>query len=240
MDFCGTMKNKKTHNIGIFGGTFNPIHYGHLRAAEEVLEKIRLDKIIFIPSGNPPLKNKNLADAKLRYEMVTQAISKNPRFAISDIEYKNKSKSYSVDTLSALKNLHPNAKLYFMLGIDAFLDMPNWRQAEKLLDLTNFIVISRPSFRFADLYQSPYMKINKGVLQDLDSERIDLYKMTLANRNQIIMLRLTPFAVSSSAIRNMIKNRKSIKYLLPEKVESYIIFNKIYSGKSYKGGKVLK
>lgn len=92
MVFHRTMKNKKTHNIGIFGGTFNPIHYGHLRAAEEALERLGLDKIVFVPSGNPPLKNKDLADAKFRFEMVKQAISKNPKFAISDIEYKNKTK----------------------------------------------------------------------------------------------------------------------------------------------------
>jgi nicotinate-nucleotide adenylyltransferase len=231
------MKNKRIHTkmkIGIFGGTFNPVHYGHLRAAEEVLEKLELDRIVFVPSGNPPLKNKNLADAKLRYEMVKQAISKNPRFSISDIEYKNKNKSYSVDTISTLNNLYPNAKLYFILGIDAFLDMPNWRQAEKLLKLTNFIVISRPSFQFTNIYRSPYLKINKGILRKLDSGRIDFHKIALTNRNQIVMLRLTPFAVSSTAIRDMLKKGKSIKYLLPEKVESYIIFNKIYFGKSDK------
>ncbi|MDP2279367.1 MAG: adenylyltransferase/cytidyltransferase family protein, partial [Nitrospirota bacterium] len=93
--------------LGIFGGTFNPIHYGHLTAAEEVKEKLGLNKIIFVPSGNPPLKDKELADAKHRYKMVKLGISKNCSFAVSDIEYKKRDKSYSVDTIEKLRRIYP-------------------------------------------------------------------------------------------------------------------------------------
>lgn len=234
--------------LGIFGGTFNPIHYGHLRAAEEVLEKLRLDRIIFVPSGNPPLKDKELADAKHRHKMVWLATSKNRSFTISDIEYRKKSKSYSVDTLKGLHRLYPDATLYFMLGIDTFIDIPNWWQPDKLIKLTDFIVISRPSFKFTDLSLSPYLKtdnppftkggqgrIKKGgmggfdkILKMLDAGKIESYKTRLKSGRDIIMLSLTSIGISGSEIRRLTKQGKSIKYLLPEEVESYIIANRLY------------
>lgn len=214
--------------LGIFGGTFNPIHYGHLTAAEEVREKLGLNKIIFVPSGNPPLKDKELADAKHRYKMVKLAISKNRSFAVSDIEYKKKDKSYSVDTLERLRRLYPGAMLYFIAGIDAFIDIPNWWQPERLVSLADFIVVSRPAFKFIDLASSPYLKINKNILKNLDNAKFENYKTKLKSSRDIIMMRITPVEISATGIRKLIKRRKSIKYLLPEEVESYIITHKIY------------
>ncbi len=214
--------------IGIFGGTFNPIHHGHLIAAEEIREKLRLDRIIFVPSGNPPLKDAGLADAKQRYKMVRLAVFKNRRFEISDIEYKKKAKSYTVTTLAELKRLYPRAKLYFIAGIDAFIDIPNWRQPEKLVALADFIVISRPPYNFSNLSASPYLKAHKNILKMLDSGKITSYKTRLQGGKDVILLRLTPVGISATMIRKLMKQGKSIKYLLPEEVESFIISNKIY------------
>ncbi len=214
--------------LGIFGGTFNPIHLGHLRAAEEVREKFNLDKIIFVPSANPPIKDKELADAKHRYKMVRLATFKNRSFAISDIEYKKKNKSYSVNTLKELHRVYPDTTFYFILGIDAFIDMPNWWHPDKLVKLTDFIVISRPSFKFADLASSPYLDADRNALKRLDSGKIESHKTRLRSGRDIIMLRLTPLEISATLIRKRVRQGKSIKYLLPEEVESYIISNKLY------------
>jgi len=127
--------------IGIFGGTFNPIHYGHLRAAEEVREKLEFDKIIFIPSGKPPLKTEEIADAIHRYKITMRAIDNNHFFELSDIECRQIGKSYTVKTFEELKKTTPKAELFFILGIDAFLDIPNWWHPERLIALTNFVII---------------------------------------------------------------------------------------------------
>ncbi|MCG2710357.1 MAG: nicotinate-nucleotide adenylyltransferase [Thermodesulfovibrionales bacterium] len=214
--------------LGVFGGTFNPIHYGHLKVAEEVKEKLGLNKIIFVPSGNPPLKDTELADAKHRYRMVRLAASKNHSFAVSDIEYKKKDKSYSVDTIEKLHRIYPGARFYFIAGIDAFIDIPNWWQPERLVSLADFIVVSRPAFKFVSLASSPYLKINKNILKNLDDAKLQNYKTKLKSGRDIIMMYIMPVEISATGIRKLIKRRKSIKYLLPEEVESYIITHKIY------------
>lgn len=214
--------------VGIFGGTFNPIHYGHLRAAEEVKEKGALDRILFIPSGRPPLKSRDIADVKHRYEMTRLALMKNTHFEISDRECRKKGRSYTVKTLKELKINYPERDFYFILGIDAFLDMPNWWHHEELLALAHFIIISRPGFQFIDLQMSPVIETKKSVLRKLDVEEIDTYRIELKGHTTLTLLRVTPVGISSTEIRRLIKRDGSIKYLLPVSVESYIISNKLY------------
>lgn len=218
----------KILKVGIFGGTFNPIHYGHLRAAEEVREKLALDKILFIPSGKPHLKTKEIADARHRYEMVSLAIVNNPFFELSDIECRLSGKSYTVKTIEELKKADPETEFIFILGIDAFLDIPNWWQPERLITITNFVIISRPGFKFSDLQGSPFMKINKKILKQLDKVETERYVTKLKNNRDAILLRLMPIEISSTEIRRLIKQGRSIKYLLPAEVQSYIITNKLY------------
>ncbi|MEW6067426.1 MAG: nicotinate-nucleotide adenylyltransferase [Nitrospirota bacterium] len=214
--------------IGIFGGTFNPIHYGHLRAAEEVRERLNFDKILFIPSGNPPFKTKELVDKTHRYKMVELSIAANQFFEISDIECRLTGRSYTVKTLEELRRINPEAEISFMLGIDAFLDIPNWWHPERLSGLTDFVIISRPGLRFTDLQASPYIKINRKTLKDLDNTVFEKYMLKLKNNRNVTLLRLTPIGISSTEIRILINQGKSIKYLLPAEVESYIIANKLY------------
>ena len=214
--------------IGIFGGTFNPIHYGHLRSAEEIRTMFGLDRIFFVPSGNPPLKRKDLADAKHRHKMVRMALRGNPYFEVLDIECIRPGKSYTVNTLELLVKKYTDVDFYFILGIDAFLDIPNWREPEKILSLTNFIVLSRPGNNFEDLLGSPYLDIKKTGLGGLDRGGRESCRPALPNIRKVFLAKVTPIGISSTDIRKSVKKGSSIKYMLPENVESYIISKSLY------------
>jgi nicotinate-nucleotide adenylyltransferase len=214
--------------VGVFGGTFNPIHYGHLRAAEEVREKLGFDRILFVPSGSPPLKAADKADALYRFEMARLALADSEYFQLSDVEYRLSGKSYTVKTIESLKNADPCAEFAFILGIDAFLDIPNWWRPEELIALTDFVVISRPGFVFADLSGSPYMKIDRRVLNRIDNKKTETHRAKLKSGRTATLLRLTPINISSTAVRRLVRQSRSIKYLLPADVRSYIITKKLY------------
>ena len=235
--------------LGIFGGTFNPIHFGHLRTAEEVRYKLDLDRVIFIPSGNPPLKSLDLTDASHRYAMARLATKSNRYFDVSDIELKQPDKSYTVNTLQKLCELYPRDELYFILGLDAFLDMPNWWQPERLIRMVEFIVVPRPGFDTADIAKSPYMEDSNELLvtsNESPPPQPPLVKggseggySSLVTRHSLLSLKLkggrnatlvpvTPLGISSTDIRALVKERKSIGYLLPEAVEEYISAHGLY------------
>lgn len=209
--------------LGIFGGTFNPIHLGHLRAAEEVRFKAELDRVIFIPSGNPPLKFEDMVDASHRYNMVGIAISTNPFFVVSDIEVAEKEKSYTVNTVQRLRELYPKDELFFILGVDAFLDLPNWWQPYRLISMIDFIIVTRPNFAFSDIVlKSPFIKADTlDILDDQDS-------ISLVSDREARLIKVTEMDISSTEIRKLLKERKSIKYLLPESVEDYICRHGLY------------
>ena len=214
--------------LGIFGGTFNPIHFGHLRVAEEARELAGLDKVIFIPSGTPPLKTKDIAPASHRYAMTKLAVRNNPFFDVLDIECRGRQKSYTVKTLEKLRELYPDDRLHFMLGIDAFLDIPNWHRSEILLSLADFIILSRPDRRFEDMAASPYLSAKKAILRKLDREIETAYRTTLRNGSSIILIKVSPVNISATDIRTRMKQGQSVKYLLPADVESYIISHHVY------------
>jgi len=219
-----TLQNKK--KVGIMGGAFNPIHYGHLRAVEEVRMKLGFEKILFIPSGNPPLKIKDLADANHRYEMTRLSVDTNPFFDISDIECRRSQKSYTVETLAMLGGRYPDHEFFLILGNDSFLDIPAWYQPERLMELTNFVVVSRPGFRFSDL--SAKISAVPETLSALDARALEMHRLPLESGRELFLLNITPMDISATAVRALVKAGKSIKYLLPEDVESYIIFHKLY------------
>jgi nicotinate-nucleotide adenylyltransferase len=218
--------------IGVFGGTFNPVHYGHLRMAQEVAEALKLDKVLFVPAGNPPLKHSELAEASDRYAMVKMAVASNSRFLVSDLEVTQKGKSYTAMTLQNLISQfsHENAEFFFILGVDAFADFHLWYNPEQLLALTHLVIISRPGFSFASLVSSPYLPNLSGEdMEKLDLNEIHLCSSKLPDSGKMAYFcKLIPLGISASLIRKLIKNGKSVKYLLPEEVESYIIKNKLY------------
>ena len=215
--------------VGIFGGTFNPIHYGHLRTAEEVRLRLGFDKVLFIPSGTPPLKTKDIASASHRFEMVRLAILDNPFFELSDIETRRRGKSYTVKTIEELKMSYPGRQFYLILGIDAFLDLPNWRDPDRLVSLTDFVIISRPGFLFGDLRPSPFLKkTDYRFLREIDDAKKDSYPIVLKGGKEGLLLRTTPLGISATDIRDYIKQGESVKYLLPAEVQSFIIKNKLF------------
>ncbi len=218
--------------VGVFGGTFNPVHFGHLRAAEEVREKIGLDKVLFMPSGIPPLKTMEIAPPKHRYEMLSMALKGNPFFDLSDVECRKKGKAFTVDTLEALSHGHPGTRFFFILGIDAFIDIPNWWQPQRLVSMTDFVIISRPGLSFSSMRGSPYVKSGIRMLRDIDVSKNAANVIELSSKRHAILLALTPIGISSTQIRKFIRRGKSIKYLLPPEVQSYIITHKLYAKKN--------
>jgi nicotinate-nucleotide adenylyltransferase len=189
--------------IGVFGGTFNPPHLGHLIVAESARESLNLDKVLFIPCASPPHKSsRSLADADCRLEMVKLAISGNTCFEASDIEIERGGKSYTVDTLRALTALYPRAELFLLIGIDNLLELHTWKEPEEIFGLCDVVAINRPGFDPAN--------VRKDYLR------------------RVTFLRYPSIDISSSEIRRKAKMGKSIKYLVPSAVESYILKHGAY------------
>jgi nicotinate-nucleotide adenylyltransferase len=215
--------------IGIFGGAFNPIHYGHLRTAEEILEILALDKVFFIPSGKPAFRKPQLVTARHRYEMVKIAINDNPHFTISDIEIKTRGKSYTADTLRKLKRINKNKDFYLMLGIDAFKDLQYWKDPDILVNLSNLVIISRPGHYFNELSSSPYFKkTSKKLLKELDKGFKTVFSFSMPSGQRCFLCKVTEINTSASYIRETLLAGKGVKYLLPDSVKSYIISHKLY------------
>ncbi len=214
--------------IGILGGTFNPVHNGHLAIAEEVRNRLQLDRVLFIPSYIPPHKHEEeIPSASQRFEMIRLAISGKPFFDVSDIEIARKGKSYTVDTILELRKLHPDVEFYFIIGLDAFVEMQSWHQWEKLLTLCSFAVIPRRGHHFLDLCRMDFLKKERLILSELDSD-VRSQAIMRDDAYSLYLLSIPLHDISSTDIRRRVKQGIGIKYLLPEPVENYIIKNNIY------------
>ena len=216
--------------LGLLGGTFNPIHRCHLSIAAQVRTTLQLDQIIFIPTGDPPHKpGHELAPASARLHMVRLAIESTPEFAVSDIEVRRPGKSYSIDTIDALQNTHGvGTTLYFIIGLDAFLDLPTWRRADEVLSRCHFVVVRRPRTSFVALESQRWLPaIPRSELNRLDATEGKL-EVPVANGRSLVLLHLPPCDVSASDIRGRIRRGESVSALLPGRVESYIMGAKLY------------
>lgn len=213
--------------IGVMGGTFNPVHLGHLRCAEEVRKKFRLDIIYFIPCNKPPHKTSDgLLPAKVRFKMLKDAIKAYPYFQCSDIEIKRGGKSYSIDTIKYF--LHQGIKghqLYFILGNDSFAEIKTWKNYRELIELCNIIIINRPGY--------------KGVLIK-KTLPLDLFKTLRYNKHRkcyeteskkrIYLTGIRGLEISSTMIRELIRKGKSLRYLVPDNVIGYIKKEGFFAG----------
>jgi nicotinate-nucleotide adenylyltransferase len=207
--------------LGLFGGTFNPIHIGHLRVAEEVRELFDLEKVIFVPSYLPP--HKELADnvqAEKRLEIVRLSIQSNPHFETSSFEVESGGSSYSIRTIEYMRQLY-GCTPYFILGRDAFNDISCWYEAERLFELAHFLVMTRPDTQMMPLKE--ILKNNTSRFRPTDRGFVN------DRGNEIIFVDVTPYAISSSMIRELCKKGKSIKYLVPESAYEYITSERIYT-----------
>lgn len=217
--------------FGVFGGTFNPIHFGHLRAAEEARQRVGLERVLFVPSANPPLKSEELADIEHRYRMTSMAVAENRFFGISDMECRRPERSYTLETARSLREEYAGADIFFILGVDAFMELPMWHEPEELIKLIDFIIIGRPAMRFSDLSDSPFVDVPPAELQRLDSGASETFETKLKGGRSAVLLGTPLLDISSTAIREHIREGRSIKYLLPEKVESFIMTHGLYKAK---------
>lgn len=202
---------QKGKKLGIMGGTFDPIHYGHLMLAEQIRTSFNLDQIIFIPAGNPPHKRTSKAASKEnRYAMTLLATASNPHFVVSDIEIKKEQVTYSIDTVSELKQaLSPQDELYFITGADAIVLLDSWKDYQSLAQMVTFVGATRPGV------DTEYLNGKIEELREKCQAKIELCY-------------ITALAISSTEIRERVQEEKSIKYLLPENVEHYIYKESLY------------
>jgi nicotinate-nucleotide adenylyltransferase len=162
--------------------------------------------------------------------MTSMAVATNRHFVASEVECRRAERSYTVETARVLRDQHPDAELYFILGVDAFMELPMWREPEDLLKLLDFIIIGRPTMRFADLSSSPYINVSQDDLDGLDLGKVEVLTTTLAGGRSAVLLGSPLLDISSTAIRENIREGRSIKYMLPERVESFIITHGLYRG----------
>jgi nicotinate-nucleotide adenylyltransferase len=219
-----------TLRLGLFGGSFNPIHNGHVAIARQTREALGLDRVLFIPTNDPPHKaHQSLAPAKDRYEMVRLAIASDPLLSISDVEFRRPGKSYTIDTIRQLQQEYGAATaLYFLIGLDAFLDFSSWREPGALLNLCSFVVISRPGLSFQSLSDLTILPpLPAQSLADLDAGRQSTLDIPVG-KHHLILLRLPPCEVSASDIRTRVKQGLPVANILPPLVESYILHHHLY------------
>lgn len=191
--------------IGIMGGTFDPIHTGHLVAAETALEEAGLDEVWFMPANIPPHKpNPPLASADQRLEMVRLAIDSHPSYRAVDVELTRGGTSYTYDTVARLQQLYPDHRFHYIIGADMVMYLPKWHQIEKLSEMVTFLGVGRPGF-------------------DIDLEALPSHL-----RSRIKLMTMPAMEISSTDIRERIRNGRSIRYRVPDSVRLYIERSGIY------------
>lgn len=209
-----------TLRVGLLGGTFDPIHFGHLRSAVEVREYLALDELRLIPNATPPHRDSPGATAQQRLEMVCLATASDDQLLVDDCELRRERPSYTVETLEALRaELGAEAMLFLIVGWDAFCGLPGWHRWESLLELASLVVLQRPE-QDQELPE---------VLKDLLAARSvgDASALT-ATCGEILCLAQTPLAISATHIRSLISAGRSPRFLLPDSVLGYIETNGLY------------
>jgi nicotinate (nicotinamide) nucleotide adenylyltransferase len=197
-------------SLGILGGTFDPVHYGHLVAAECARDAFHLDRVLFMPAARPPHKNlSGVLDSHHRYAMVDLAIRDNDDFEISAMELERQGISYTVETVAACHRIYPGAEIYFILGTDALLLISTWKDLERLLQLCHFVLVTRPGYQ---------LDRKDGRFRGVPAL---LWEKTL-------VLPIPGLFTSSSEIRRRVVEGRTIKYLVPAAVEQYISKNDLY------------
>jgi nicotinate-nucleotide adenylyltransferase len=210
--------------VAVFGGTFDPVHYGHLRTAYELKHKLRFDEVRFVPCGEPPHRTAPITPADVRVRMLEAAIGGEPGFAVDLREIERKGPSYTVDTLRSLREDLPTAPLCLLLGMDAFLDLPLWHEWHHLLDHAHVVVAHRPG------WQAP----RHGQLGELIRKHVAASPQELreSRAGKIHIEPVTQLEVSSTELRRSIRAGIDAKYLLPDSVWRIIVETRCYASPS--------
>jgi nicotinate-nucleotide adenylyltransferase len=212
-----------TGPMGIFGGTFDPIHYGHLRTAFELLDTLRLPEMRFVPAGNPPHRAGVSASNEVRLQMVRAATAGQSRFTVDDRELRKAGPSYSVETLADLRAEYPTRPLCFIIGMDAFLGLPRWHQWRNLLNLAHLVVAHRPGWRAPTLGPLGELLVDRGT-----GSVTDLHE-SLAGK--IYIHAVTQLEISSTDVRALIAAGRDPRYLMPEDVRHILMESGCYARK---------
>jgi nicotinate-nucleotide adenylyltransferase len=217
-------RNGRPLRIGILGGTFNPIHFGHLRTAEETGLELHLEKVYLIPSASPPHKNRDpITPFPHRLAMARLGLGNSNLLEILDLEGRRPGLSYSIETLREFHRTHgPDLELFFILGTDAFLEIETWKEYKKLFDYAHFVIIQRPGYSWKKM--DPLL-LNLGLeIQKTAGTR----EVTARSGKRIILFAPTLMDISSTRIREMAASGKSIHFLVPKSVENYISEKGLY------------
>jgi nicotinate-nucleotide adenylyltransferase len=192
--------------LGVMGGTFDPIHNGHLVAASEAAAAFNLSEVIFVPTGEPWQKTRKVTKSEDRYLMTVVATASNPRFKVSRVDIDRAGPTYTIDTLRELRELHPDADLYFITGADAIAQILSWRDVDQIWGLAHFVAVSRPG-----------------------------HQMTLPEHPEgaISVLEIPALAISSTDIRQRVSAAKPVWYLVPDGVVQYIAKHQLYVGENH-------
>ncbi|PFG28233.1 nicotinate-nucleotide adenylyltransferase [Corynebacterium renale] len=195
-----------TPRIGIMGGTFDPIHHGHLVAASEAADRFNLDRVIFVPTGQPWQKaDRHVSPAEHRYLMTVIATASNPRFTVSRVDIDRGGDTYTVDTLRDIQALYPDAELFFITGADAISSIVTWRDWEAMFEQAHFVGVTRPGYG-----------LSEEILPEVTRERVTL-------------IDVPALAISSTDIRNRAAQGRPVWYLVPDGVVQYIAKHRLYS-----------
>jgi nicotinate-nucleotide adenylyltransferase len=209
--------------MGIFGGTFDPIHYGHLRTAFELYQRLRLPEVRFMPAGNPPHRETTFASNALRLRMVEVAIAGQPGFTLDDRELRRSGPSYSVDTLGELRAEYPQRPLCLVIGMDAFLGLPGWHRWRELLDLGHLVVAHRPG------WEAPTTGTLGELLAACGTATVsDLHGRT---SGRIYIHAVTQLEISSTEVRALIAAGRDPRFLMPDGVREIILDTGCYARK---------
>jgi nicotinate-nucleotide adenylyltransferase len=188
--------------IGLMGGTFDPLHLGHLVTAEEAHVELKLDEVVFLPAGTPWQK-REVTSAEHRYLMTVLATAANPAFSVSRLEVERTGETYTVDTLRAVRAALPDAALFFITGADAILNILSWKDADECLELAEFVAATRPGHRLEALETGPL-------------------------RDRVTCLDVPALAISSTDVRERFRGGRSVRYLIPREVEEYVRKHGLY------------
>lgn len=207
--------------IGIFGGTFDPIHYGHLRSAFELLQALELDHVRFVPSADPPHRGGTFAPAELRLRMVTVAVAGQRGFIVDDCEFSREGPSYTIDTLAAMRAEHPQRSLCLVTGMDAYLGLTSWHRWDEILEMAHIVVAHRPGWKLPDTGELGELLTAHGT-----DDMADLHGRPAGC---IYDHAVTQLEIASTAIRDLIAAGHDPRFLMPDSVRDVILENGCYA-----------
>lgn len=213
--------------VGLMGGSFDPVHAGHLRAAEEISEKLKLDEVVFIPTLVSPHKSsETMASPSHRFNMLNLSVKRNPRFRVSDMELRREPPSYTIDTLRALNESNPQNQHYFIMGCELFAEIDMWKDFSELFNYSSFVVLRRPGYDFADSTSPIPLALENDFRYSYNNRGMDVFAHK--SSNELFFVDIAGIRVSSTEVRELAGRGNSLRYLVPREVEGYIAENGLY------------